>query len=374
MTSPRQRRKARKRSHSTEKGRLVETIVAHMHKFPEAVVEMNVRLPAVDGSGRVREIDVLISGSLTGYPVQIAIECKNYGQTIEVETIDSFVGKLDDIGIPRQHGIIVTVKGFSSGALKRAATAGIRPLVLTGLTDDRLAAEIASAFMSIIYLLPVITGWTMVNSVASVTEPAMMFTLYDTNGDEAGVLLDLVWWQWRDGVIPSLIGKHEVPVGLPPGWHMKFDGKPEVPIRITYEITVFGLVLVVPGTAAKFGLLNAGSGSFERFRIEADFKHDLTSEHRPLAVLNSEAEATQFLKRQESAVSIVQRIRLPRLRSAGIYWPISARARSRLEELLRPDHNGRVPSYEEIDWSSIEGQALDRAFDPIWKVPRRPGN
>jgi hypothetical protein len=344
-----------------------------MHKFPDAVVDMNVRLPAVDRADRVREVDVLISGSLTGYPVRIAIECKNYGQTVDVETIDAFVGKLDDIGIPRQHGIIVTVKGFSSGALKRASTAGIRPLVLTGLTDDRLAAEIASAFMSIVYLLPVVTGWQMVNSVAAVTEPAMMFTVYDANGHEAGVLLDLVWWQWRDGVIPSLVGKHEVPVSLPTGWHMKFDGKPEVPIRITYEITVLGLVLVVPGTAAKFGLLNAASGTLERFRIDANFELRLKTEHGDLAVLNSEAEATQFLKRQEPAVSIVQRIRLPRLRAAGIYWPISARARSRLDEALRPDQNGRVPTYEEIDWSKIEGQALDRAFDPMWKVPRRPG-
>lgn len=71
----------------------------------------------------------MISGEIAGYPLRIAIECKNYAQRIGVEKIDEFKGKLEDVGIPQQCGIFVTVRGFTKNALRRAATIGIRPLL-----------------------------------------------------------------------------------------------------------------------------------------------------------------------------------------------------------------------------------------------------
>jgi hypothetical protein len=74
---------------------------------------------------------------------------------------------------------------------------------------------------------------------------------------------------------------------------MKFEGKPEVPISIVYEITVYGVVLVVSGAAAKYGLLNAASGALEKLRIETQFTEKPSD--RPLAALTSENEVRAFL-------------------------------------------------------------------------------
>jgi hypothetical protein len=79
---------------------------------------------------------VLVTGNMAGYPIRVAIECKNEQLPIGVPKLDAFVGKFKDIGIPVQQGIYVSVSGYTSGMIERATAAGIRPLVLTGLTAD----------------------------------------------------------------------------------------------------------------------------------------------------------------------------------------------------------------------------------------------
>jgi len=89
-----QARRPCKRSEASIKGKLLEKIVAAMHDAPGVTVTRNVKLPALGFSGRPREIDVLIETTVAGYPVKIAIECKNLAAKIDPERIDSFVGKL----------------------------------------------------------------------------------------------------------------------------------------------------------------------------------------------------------------------------------------------------------------------------------------
>ncbi len=153
------------RNASAIKGKLVEMIVTGMHDAPDVTVEQNVRVPALRNPKRKREIDVLVSGSFAGYPLRLAIECKNYQSIIDIPKIDAYIGKLQDIGIPTQHGIYVTARGFTTGALDRAKEVGITPLVLTGLTADRLSAEIQEAIQSVIYLLPEITQLSITNNI-----------------------------------------------------------------------------------------------------------------------------------------------------------------------------------------------------------------
>src|SRR5690349_377668 len=97
-----------KKSNSTKtassndtKGRIVEQIAANMHDLPGVKVEQRVKLPSILSKGkREREIDVLLTGDVAGYAIQLAIECKNEGTPIKPEKIDAFVGKLQDVGIP----------------------------------------------------------------------------------------------------------------------------------------------------------------------------------------------------------------------------------------------------------------------------------
>jgi len=67
--------------------------------------------------------------------------------------LDAFVGKLDDIGVPRQSGIYVSTMGYTSGAIERAEDAGIRALTLHGLSVDRLTSEIIEVILSTVFLL-----------------------------------------------------------------------------------------------------------------------------------------------------------------------------------------------------------------------------
>lgn len=342
-----------------------------MHEFPDALVSTNVRLPAISNPTRTREIDVLITGQLAGYSIRLALECKNWKETVDVPVIDAFIGKLDDVGIPRQHGIFVTTRSFTSGARDRAATAGIRAFTLEGLSDDRLTAEIAKAFMSLVYLLPIVNTFKVVNSMPSIKDPTSIYTLYDASGADAGTIVDLVWWQWRDGAIPSLIGRHKIAIPLPDGWHMRYDGRMEVPLFIGAEIDVVGLVLVAQGTAANFRLRDTATGQIAKSRLETTFGKGEAGQ--PLIVVNSEAELQSLLAKKDKEIMIsLGRVRLPRIRSGPFYWPLSERVRQQMDQMLRDRDEEKLKQFFAMGFDEIEGSNLESAFEPIWRVPRSP--
>src|SRR6266536_5008487 len=84
---------------TVSKGKIVERIAALMHDQPGVTVERNRRLPPVGGKGVKREIDVLLTATVAGYQIQMAIECKNEAAVIGFPKIDAFVGKLQYVGI-----------------------------------------------------------------------------------------------------------------------------------------------------------------------------------------------------------------------------------------------------------------------------------
>jgi len=129
VKSPKTGQRSPAGSTSKQKGKLVERIAAMLHEGPDVKVERNVLLPPLNGDPkRKREIDVLLTSYVAGYPVRIAIECKNEAEKNDVEYIDAFVGKLDDVGIPHQHGIFISVSGYTvcfrlAGAFAKCQTA-----------------------------------------------------------------------------------------------------------------------------------------------------------------------------------------------------------------------------------------------------------
>jgi hypothetical protein len=152
----RKRRKQNAPKGSTrEKGDVLEEIIAEMHNLPGVKIERNIFLPTIDKSGGTREIDVLITSQVAGFPVRIAIECKNEVKPTGVAKIGEFVDKLNDVGLPVQLGIFVSTSRYESGAIRRAKTAGIRTLLLKNVTGN-LFDEVNRAFQSLIYLLATI--------------------------------------------------------------------------------------------------------------------------------------------------------------------------------------------------------------------------
>jgi hypothetical protein len=344
------------------KGRLVELIVGDMHSTEGVTVQRNVRLP-VKHTTRVREIDVLITSVIAGYPVRLAIECKNYGRVIDAPDIDAFVGKLDDVGLPTQHGIYVTTRLFSKGALERAEKAGIRPLILTGLTKDRVAAAVREATQTVVFLLPVVTQVSVINDMPQVQEFSRLLIFFDGERPIA-YIQDLIWDKWRKGEIPREVGPHTIPITIPEGWFQILDGRRVVPSSISVELTVYGAALTRRGEASEHALVHAARNSPEKLRIIAKFPPP-SSERQPLTLFDSETDLAKFLDAQPGIVRHVGRVTLPRIRYGPIYWPPSDRIARTLHIIEQEYVAGRLPEPTPKSLDSLEGENINAVWEPI---------
>lgn len=84
-------------------------------------VQHNVKLTG--RSGQKHQIDVYWEYEIAGNKHKVAIECKNYNKSVPLSVVQGFKGVLDDLnGV---NGIIVTKKGFQSGAKQYAKEWGI---------------------------------------------------------------------------------------------------------------------------------------------------------------------------------------------------------------------------------------------------------
>lgn len=70
-------------------------------------------------SERMRQIDVYIPlANIDGDQVPLMIDAKHYNKKIDVKTVESYIAMMDDVNV--KHGILVSSKGFTASALKRA--------------------------------------------------------------------------------------------------------------------------------------------------------------------------------------------------------------------------------------------------------------
>ncbi|MFA5118932.1 MAG: restriction endonuclease [Candidatus Omnitrophota bacterium] len=74
-------------------------------------------------SNRKRQIDILIFTRLNNKKVVIVVDCKCFNAKITLPRIDSFYGFLDDVNV--DMGLMITTKGFSKAASKRARKGNI---------------------------------------------------------------------------------------------------------------------------------------------------------------------------------------------------------------------------------------------------------
>jgi len=105
-----------------EPWRLYEKIVGDMHEeYPDCAVTQNHKV--IGKSGIPRQVDVWVTGSVAGYEIKVAIECKFHKSKVDINLIDSFIGMLQDIGANK--GVFITTTGFTAGAEARANAADI---------------------------------------------------------------------------------------------------------------------------------------------------------------------------------------------------------------------------------------------------------
>jgi hypothetical protein len=85
--------------------------------FPDALINRNVKIIG-RYSKRSRQIDILIEEKIGGETQRIIIDCKLYNKKVNIKEVESFISMVEDIG--NSKGILITEKGYSKSAIKRA--------------------------------------------------------------------------------------------------------------------------------------------------------------------------------------------------------------------------------------------------------------
>ena len=361
---PRTRRKQNAPKGSTrEKGDILEKIVAEMHEVLGIKIERNQFLPSVDGSGRTREIDVLITSQVAGFPVRIAIECKNEKKTTDIERIDAFIGKLQDIGIPVQHGVFVSTSRYASGSIEHAKRVGIRTFLFKD-NSDKLAEVVKEAIQSVIYLLLTITNIGIVNDILVTAPWSEVLFFRDDEGKLCGSLPDLVWDKWLKGEIGDSIGDHEVSFLLPTGWHQIIQGQEANIKSIKVNVSVNAIVLTLSGTLNHYQLIDAKDGAIEKNQIKALF-NPVPGKY-PIYEFRTEQDLSSYLDKQQGIKLSIGRFRLPRIRWLSIYWPPSKKAMLALARIHQEKtEQGQPFDMSAIPLNEIEGDNLNALWEPI---------
>lgn len=293
------------------KGKILEDLVAMMHKAPGVLVETRKKLPALQSNmGRKREIDVLITSNVAGYKVQIAIGCKNKAKALDTAAVDEFVGILNDVGIPLQHGILVSVNGYTRDAQEAADRNGLRTLVFGGLSANRLGQEINAALQAVVYLLVSQFNLSRFSYVPGghADDGRFITAMLDhDNVPPDTQILTSVWELWESGRIPDTIGDHQICLA---------PKNPDATWMVVGTVTVTGWMASVPGVVSQSLLKDTKTGTIDRVHVSAKFdeiKGPLT-----LEPVNSE-EALDIIKKEPT--SLVTRVRVQRIVSDMGYWP-----------------------------------------------------
>ncbi len=351
---------------TVSKGKIVERIAALMHDQPGVRVERNRRLPPVGGQGIKREIDVLLTATVAGYAVQMAIECKNEATAIGSPMIDAFVGKLQYVGIPPQQGIYVSASGYTTGAIERAKAAGVRTLTLRGLKDEDLLGSISDAFQSTIYLLLQVLNVTVTNTAPPTKAPDQIgsFGFYNEDEKLAALLPDFIWRAWHSGQLPSVLSEHEVNLPLPSSLHQKVNGKVVETFALKTKFRVIGLTVTLQGKAHNYALVNAAEEAVERMLTDVSF--EIFDPMLPVTAITSEEQLQAFLS-MPGAVRVSARMRLPRIVYGNLYWPPSERVLSTLKERWQAFADGKFSEAPVFTLQELEGTDLQTIWEPIAK-------
>ncbi len=348
---------------TVSKGRMIEAIVASMHESDGVKVERNVKLPPIGSQGPDREIDVLLSSEVCGYPVRWAIECKNEKKRIGVSYIDAFVGKLQDVGIPPQFGIFVTTSDYSRGAIEQAKKVGIRLLIIKDVLRD-LEATIQQAIQATIFLLPVVNGLEVQNFAYGSMTFGEAIVLFNKQDEAVSTVPDVIWRAWNSGEIPASMGKREVEIEISDELYQRVEGKLALVTKIVVKMSILGLVQRFAGTASLHHLHNITSNTVERQQLKASFDR-LPSGRYLLKTIETEEQLEQEIHKP-AIVALYNRIRLPRINLWNVsYWPPSERVVKIITEQMQAFEAGLISDPRPFNISELEGTDLVTIFEPI---------
>jgi tetratricopeptide (TPR) repeat protein len=362
----RKSKRARKGKMSTEKGRLLEEIAARMYKSSFHDVILNARVSPVNRNPKLKpEIDVLLQSKVVTRPARRAIECKNLSEKVGLEKINAFVGKLQDVGVPYEHGVYISSRGYTEDAIDRSKPINLKLLTLTGLTEDGLASITAEAFQLRVFYLARVEEITITNNLEKIDKGWELLIFFDEKGNFRGTVADLLWNQWQAGLIPMTAGKHEINMVVPKGWRQIVNGKEEPILAATASLTVFAFVLRIPGESTYHTLIRATDGTVEKRQLNATFNVNVDrTVPQTLEVFDSEDDLKAAVQSQKG-VGVTIRTRLPRIQYMNrFYYPLSKRVDQLLKQRWEQASDG-IATPDDLNIDEIEGTDLTAVFEPL---------
>ncbi|MCX5846687.1 MAG: restriction endonuclease [Deltaproteobacteria bacterium] len=318
----------------SKKWKLVEQIVAIVFQAPDVRVQKNVRLPALrrrGGRGGMREIDVLITGSLAGQPIHLAVECKHHNRRTDSPQIDTFVGKLMDVGLPTQTSIFVSTAGFTQPAVERAQEVGMRTLVLAGAEFSEAKDLIFDAIQSHVFMACALKELTFNTDEMIEGGSFQHMQYYDIDGNYKGSIADLLWAAWLRGTPPLICGSHVYRMEIPDDWKYLADGRKNSINNIQVKYEVSALTFQLKGEGRAYQLVDALTRATERRTLRVKFPAGLFD--AAPNVFKTEEALRGFLSAPARASVTIGRIRLPKLiMNQGVLWPVPSTV---IEQLMR---------------------------------------
>jgi len=249
---------------------------------PEAEVKQNEYILG-KRSKRQRQIDIALRKSVGQYELLIIIDCKDNKRPVDVKGVEGFIGLTKDVGANK--GAIISAKGFTKSAYRRAIDAGID---LYTLVDAE--AEEWQSYFTVPVLLD-LRSFTERSFHFSGLEPGanieiqgkkfLTTYLYRENGDVIDSIHNLFNRKWQDGFFPIEPGEYDNLELVEGQAFLKGNNQLQpvnVMVRFTVEkILLFGQIPIVKGK----GLLDNAQKKF--IRSDGLFMGSLGVDGIPLA-------------------------------------------------------------------------------------------
>ena len=186
----------KKQNRKIQKWKIVEEITALAHRSPRVIVKKNARLPCLRRGStkkRYREIDVLLSSRVAGHSVHFAIECKALTRPISSTQIDTFIGKLQDVGISPQTSVFVSTSGYYDSAIERASEVGIKTLILEKANSKNFPILFRNAIQMAIFMVCFYKGFSFQTQEPAQGQELFKYIIFhDKNAKARGTVLDLM--------------------------------------------------------------------------------------------------------------------------------------------------------------------------------------
>ena len=225
-------------------------------KYPSTRVEQNIFLPSQLVDSKKRQIDVLITSEIAGSRVLTIVECRDYKSKASLPLIDGLQSKMNEVGA--QKAIMVTRRGFTGGAIRKAKRIG---MTLSTLADA--GEKLKNVGHEIPLLLTEYVPSGLEFSCRLFSEQDAAFSLDCFSVINGKCVLDL----WQQDVLfrASLkLDESELLTLQPPEWQrfVFVEDNKGYPIRVenlraTYRLSAayhFGYIQELPGTRSMVNL------------------------------------------------------------------------------------------------------------------------